>query len=133
MPATTLMSVDLPAPFGPTTQASSPDSSLSETSHSAVAAPYRAAMDSSSSMRPAGVGRHDVGPFHDIGGNSFRDDPPVVEHDDAIGERHDRAHDVLDEDDGRSLVADRADQRDGFVDLPRPLARQNLLHRPHRR
>ena len=31
--------------------------------------------------------------------DSLGDDLPVVEHDDAIGERHDGAHDMLDEDD----------------------------------
>src|SRR5258708_38237426 len=113
-PAMTLMSVDLPAPFGPTTHTSSPAARVSDTSHSAVAAPYRASIAASSSMRAAQVCKHDFLPFHDFGGSALGDDLAVIEHDDAIGQRHDGAHDVLDKDDGGTPVANRADQRDRF-------------------
>src|SRR2546422_8119284 len=104
-PAMTLISVVLPAPFGPTTQTSSPAATSSDTSHSAVAAPYFATTFLISSMRLAQESRDDIGLLHDVGGFAFGNDPSMIENDDAIRQRHDRAHHVLDEDDPRARIA----------------------------
>src|SRR5436189_2653071 len=87
-PASTLMSVVLPAPFGPTTQTSSPARMVNEMSHNAVAAPYFTIAVLSSSMLRAEKCRHDMGLFHDFGRLAFGYDDAVIEHDHAVGERH---------------------------------------------
>src|ERR1041385_9179914 len=52
---------------------------------------------------------------------------PIAQHDDAFGELHDRAHQMLDEDDARALRADLAHERDGAVDLARRKAGEHLV------
>src|SRR5580765_316699 len=105
MPAMRLMSVDFPAPFGPTTQMSSPGSTRSDISRSATAAPYRTSIDRSSSMRFPQERSHDVAPPHHVLGNAFGDDLAVIEHDDPVRQRPYGAHHVLDEHDRRAVVA----------------------------
>src|SRR5437870_1825113 len=87
-PATTLISVVLPAPLGPTTQTSSPARIVNDTSHSAVAAPYFASIASIRSMLLSQECRDDVRLLHHIRGFPFGDDCAVVENDHTIGERH---------------------------------------------
>ena len=60
----------------------------------------------------AQVGAHHLRPLHHLGRPALGEQLAVVEHDDAVGQRHHRAHHVLDEHDGRALVADAPDQRD---------------------
>src|SRR5690349_15349415 len=115
----TLMSVVLPAPLGPTTQTSSPPRIASEISHSAVAAPYFATIESSASMGPSEKCRHHVRLFHHFGRHTLGDNDAMLEHDDAVGERHDGAHHVLDEKDGRPRIANRADQLNGVLTFAR--------------
>ena len=137
MPAMALISVVLPAPFGPTTHSSSPAPHARATRPTAPAPRRR---------RPAGrapqawagrpeVGGHHLGPLHHVGGRAFGEQLAVVEDDDAVGQRHHRAHHVLDEDDGRALVADAPDQRHRVVDLARRQAAQHLVeqHQPRPR
>ena len=51
----------------------------------------------------------------------------IGEHHDAVGELHHRAHHVLDEHDGRALVADGADQAQRPVHLRRRQAGEHLV------
>src|SRR2546423_5718891 len=105
----TLMSVVLPAPLGPTTQVSSPAPIVSEISDSAVAVPYFATMASSTSMSLPEKSRYDVRLFHHFRGRTFGDHRAVIEDDHAVRKRHDRTHHVLDEQNRRPGVTNRAD------------------------
>src|SRR5215468_4099669 len=105
MPAMTLMSVVLPAPFGPTIETSSPGPMVSETPHSAVAVPYLATAPSSASMGFSQKRRDDLRLLHHFRRHAFRDHRAVIEHDDAIRQRHHRTHHVLDEQDRRPRLA----------------------------
>src|SRR4029453_13778654 len=93
-PATALMSVDLPAPLGPTTHTSSPDATSMETPRSAVAAPYLTSMWRTSSMRRPQEGGHDVGIREHRRRGALREDDAIIEHDQPIGQRQDGAHHV---------------------------------------
>ena len=64
---------------------------------------------------------------HDLAGKAFGDDPALIEHDDAIGQRDDDAHDVLDENDRRALLADLPDELHRAVDLARGEPRQYFV------
>ena len=48
-------------------------------------------------LRLAEVGRHHLGTLHHLGHRAFGQQLAMVEDDDAVGERHHRAHHVLDE------------------------------------
>src|SRR5436305_2388783 len=115
-PAIALISVLLPAPFGPTTHTSSRAPMASDTSMIAGAAPYETRMRSTSSMRFAQVRLHHLRPAHHLRRPAFGDHPPVAQHDDAVGELHHRAHHVLDEHDARALRPDLLHQRDRAID-----------------
>ena len=78
-------------------------------------------------MPLAEVSPHDLGPPHHVVGTALGEHFPVVEDNDAIGQRHHRTHHVLDEDNGRALLADAPDQRDGLVDLARRQTAQHLV------
>src|SRR5712691_8366314 len=82
-PAIALMSVVLPAPFGPTTHASSPAPMRSDTSEIAGAAPYETWMRSTSSMGLPQVGGDHVRLPHHRARVALGDDAAVAEHDDA--------------------------------------------------
>ena len=59
----------------------------------------------------AEIGADDVRVLAHVGRRSFRDLPPEVEHDDAVGDLHDQAHVVLDQQDGHAaIVPDRPDE-----------------------
>ena len=51
----------------------------------------------------------------------------MVEHDDVAGDRHDRAHDVFDDDDGEPAFGKIADQGYGLVDFGRVQAGHHLI------
>ena len=52
----------------------------------------------------------------------------MVQHQDAVSERHDCPHDVLDEQDGKSLLSiDLAKQRDHFVAFGGTQARHHFI------
>src|SRR5690606_2868201 len=75
----------------------------------------------------AQVGGHHVGARHDFGRRPFGQDFSLIENDDAVAQRHDRAHDVLDEQDGGALRAYALYQGHGFVDLGGRKARQHFI------
>src|SRR3954453_3943287 len=106
MPAISLISVLLPAPFGPTTHTSSRAPIASDTSMIAGAAPDETRVRSTSSLRFAQVRPPPPRPAHPLRRPAFGDHPPVAQHDDAVGELHHRAHDVLHEHDARALRPD---------------------------
>ena len=72
-------------------------------------------------MRIAGteIGSDDVRVLHNVFRRAFRDLLAMVEHDDMAGDRHDRAHHMLDDDDGEPPLRQLPDQRDRLVDLGR--------------
>src|SRR5688500_3574514 len=107
MPASALIRVVLPAPLGPTTHSSSPGRTSSDTPHSARALPYATCRSRTSSMgRYPQVRAHHFGTLHHVLGHALGQQLAVIEHHDPVRKRHHRAHHVLDEDDGRTLVAD---------------------------
>src|SRR5258708_36261802 len=58
-----------------------------------------------------------------VGGLAFEDPLAVVEHDDAVADAHQHAHDVLDPDDGDAEpLADVAEHGGGALPLPRVAA-----------
>ena len=71
-------------------------------------------------MRGGGLAQirgNDVGPGHDFGGQPFGQHRTLVEDNNTITQRHDGAHDVLNEQYGRALGAYALDQCDRFVDF----------------
>src|ERR1700751_3700389 len=118
----------LPAPLAPSRPTASPALMLMETWEIAGTEPYAALMPLSSSMGASARWRMYMGPeigaddlriFHDLLGRAFRDLLAMVEHDDMPRHRHDRAHQVFDDDDGEPPLRQLADQRDRLVDLGR--------------
>ena len=59
----------------------------------------------------------DVRMTRDVGRRALRDFLAVVQHDDAVRERHDRRHDVLDDQHGHALRLHLPDERDHALDL----------------
>src|SRR5437763_14176174 len=116
-PASALMSVVLPAPFGPTTQTSSRSPMASDTSTMAAAAPYETRMRSTSSMRFTQIRLHDRRPAHHFGRTALGDHAAVAQHHDAVGELHHRAHHVLVVDDSSAHRAAVALEGDGTIYL----------------
>src|SRR5438093_3013992 len=122
-PAIALMSVVLPAPFGPTTATRSRGRTLSDTSQTATASPWATSRRSTSSIGLPEVGPDDVRVPHDLARESFGDDPPAAEHCDAVGEVEDGPHDVLDEHDRGALVTDPTNEPERVRHLRRRQAR----------
>src|SRR5881296_415171 len=131
-PAIALMSVVLPAPFGPTTVTRSRDWTLSDTSQTATASPWATSRCSISSISLAQIGADDVRVAHHLPWESLGDDLPVAQHDDTVGQVENGAHDVLDEDDRRAAVADLADELERVGHLRRRQPREHLVqqHQP---
>ena len=84
----------------------------SDTPSSARAARTRLRGPWPQACRRSEIRRDDGGIAHDLRGQALRDHFALVQHDDAVGERDDRAHHVLDQHDRRALAADVADQVD---------------------
>ncbi len=64
------------------------------------------------------IGLDDVGVGLDLGRSSFRELAPEIERHDVIGDRHDEAHVMLDQQHGHvALVADAADQVAEHIDF----------------
>src|SRR3989442_538912 len=131
-PAIALMSVVLPAPFGPTTVTRSRGRTLSDTSQTATASPWATSRCSISSIGLAQICADDVRVAHHLPWESLGDDLPVAQHHDTVGEVENGAHDVLDEDDRRAAVADLADELERVGHLRRRQPREHLVqqHQP---
>src|SRR4051794_15790289 len=118
-----LRSVDLPAPFGPSTPRSSPGSTVRPTSPSARALPSWTTRSATSSsgiavLRPADIGLDDLRMAHDLGRRPDRDDLAEVDRDHPRDELHELAQLVLDDQDGEpGLGVQATDQRRERLDL----------------
>ncbi len=55
----------------------------------------------------------------DLGRQPFGEFLAVIEHHDAIGQAHDRLHQMLDDQDGYAAIANAADHGDDVFDLGR--------------
>src|SRR5215471_3623905 len=122
MPQMALRSVDLPAPWLPTSVTMSPASTRRLTWRRIWTSPYPALSCSTSSTGPlriaaSEVGGHHVGIVEHLHGRALRQLLAVEEHDDAIRQIADGLHHVFDHDQGDSLAADPFDEADGGVDL----------------
>src|SRR2546422_9610250 len=126
-PAIALMSVVLPAPFGPTTVTRSRGRTLSDTSQTATASPWATSRCSTSSIGLSEIRPHDLRVAHDLARKSFGNDLPVAQHHHAIGEVEDGPHDVLDEYDRRAAVANPANEPEGVGHLRRGQTREYLV------
>src|SRR3954463_4056889 len=122
-PDSALMRVVLPAPLGPTTTTSAPAFTSRLTPSTAGAAPYVTRKSRASSMRGPKVRVDHLRVAHHLARQAGCNRLAVGQHDDAVGELHHGAHHVLDEDDGRALLADGAHEPDGFVHFARRQSR----------
>src|SRR5215470_2779496 len=108
-PDMTRISVVLPAPLGPITPTVSPAATSSDTPNSARKEPYPAEMSASDSMidllAPAQINLRHARVARSLGGQTVENLLAVVEHDHALDDPHQHAHDVLDPDDGYAHAA----------------------------
>src|SRR5262245_25279541 len=103
-PAMALISVVLPAPLGPITATISPAATSSEASHTAVASPYPTwRLRASSSIGLPEIDADHARIAHDLARRAERKELALVQDRDPVGELDDRAHQMLDEDDGGAL------------------------------
>src|SRR4030095_7674183 len=116
MPMMHFMSVLLPLPLVPSSATVSASFTLSEMPCSTCTEPYPA-LTSRTWMLFAKVGLHDFHVVHDRLRRVVGDLAACNEHCDAIGELHDRAHDVLDHDDGHAVLLEPEQQREDVVGL----------------
>src|SRR4051812_36117331 len=106
-------SVVLPAPLAPTRLTISPRPTVSETPCSTSMRPYALLRFSTDSTRVLRVGA-EIGLDHcrvlaDLGGAAFRQRAAMGQDMDAVGDRHDEAHVVLDQYHGHAVAHDRPD------------------------
>src|ERR1700674_1017504 len=115
MPAIVIISVVLPAPFGPSRQVIWPLPTCSETPLRASILPEAVTRSATSSIESSrDLGGAEIGFAHervglDLGRRAFGDFLAEVEHRDAVGDRHDELHVMLDQEDGEALLAELAD------------------------
>src|SRR3954453_13246 len=97
--------------------------------------PYWTSRSSSSSIASLAPVRGDhLGIAPDLAGVPFRDEPPVVEHLDAVAEVHHERDVVGDEDDrDPELVAQASDEGEQVLRLTRVHARVRLVEQEHLR
>src|SRR5215813_4027177 len=107
VPEMALNSVVFPAPLGPTMDTNWLEPTASEISQSAVKPPYATERDSTASTnyRPflTEVGLDDTAIVDDLARLADCQDGTVVEHHEALGKSHHRAHRMLDDHDGHTL------------------------------
>src|SRR6516165_6782540 len=65
--------------------------------------------------------------LHDLFRRALGDLLAVIEHHDVTRDRHDRAHDMLDDDDGKAGLRELSDQRHRLVDLGRVESGHHLI------
>src|SRR5262247_493660 len=117
-PEIVLSVVVLPAPLLPRIVTISPRPTSSPTPLSARISPYATSSDSTLSMRPRsgrGPALAEIGLDHprvalDLSRWPLGDLLAVVQHSHAVGDLHDHAHVVLDQDDGEAQIGDQAAQ-----------------------
>src|SRR5688572_758914 len=107
VPVRAASSVDLPAPFGPSSATVSPLSTERSTPWSTGAAPCEACRSDSRSI--AEVGLHDVGIRAHLLRRALGDLGAEVEHHHPLRQRQEEAHVVLDEQHGDAALGDAAD------------------------
>src|SRR4029079_14853034 len=108
MPMTHFMSVDLPLPLVPSSATVSPSRTSRVTPCKTLTAPYPASRPAMVSLA-AKIGRHDVVLTHHIARVAIGDLTSRHQHHEPLGERQNRAHDVLDQNDGDALFLIQAD------------------------
>src|SRR5436305_15206542 len=92
---TFLSVVDFPAPFAPTSVTISPSSMVMSIPHSTCRSPYANSsfsMESSAVILPSEVGLDDLRVLDDLLRRPLGQLLAGVEHDDAVGQPHDRFH-----------------------------------------
>src|SRR3954462_718747 len=109
MPNEALNAVDLPEPFGPMTVVIAPRRTLNESPRRIVSLTQPAT--ASSKRKMSSVTKVSLDHFRipaDVGWTTARDDADLGEHEDAIAQRHDEFHVVLDDHERRApLDVDR--------------------------
>src|ERR1700752_4256693 len=103
MPMMHFMSVDLPLPFVPSRTTVSPPRTLSDTSSITRTAPYAAWIPAMVRLL-AKVSPFDFRIAHNFIRHAVGDFSSRHEHDEPPRKTHDRAHDVLDQDDRDALL-----------------------------
>src|SRR5438477_3790469 len=126
MPITHLMSVDLPLPLVPRSTAVSPSFTSIDTPWSTRTAPYPASTLRTTNLFTE-VGLLDALVGEDLVGDALGDLLAGVEHGDALGEAHHRAHDVLDHDDGDPSPVELEEDGQDVVDLVARQPRHRLV------
>src|SRR3990172_2318558 len=138
IPLRLLFSVDLPTPLLPSTATTSPSATSISMPWRISTSPYPARRPRTSSMRgrrdalrravtEVSLDHHGVG--RELPWGALRDDFPVGQHIDILGEAHHRLHHVLDEEYGDARAADALDHRDELVDFRGIQARHNLVEK----
>src|SRR5262245_13175211 len=128
--------VVLPAPLAPISATSSPLFTESETWSSTRVRPrcsVTLSRESTGGLVDAKVGLDDAGVCAHLLGSAFGDLFAVVDHDDAVGDRHDDVHVVLDQNDGEPPRAELPDQADDVRALLAVHSRGGLVEQEHRR
>src|SRR5579885_1091106 len=126
MPIMHFMSVLLPLPLVPSSTTVSPPRTSSETSSSTRTEPY-AASRPRIAMLLAKIGPLDLGMADHLLRIAVGDLLAGHEHDKALREAHNRAHDVLDQNDGDALSDQAVHQLENIVDLRVRQARQRFI------
>src|SRR5260370_34197146 len=111
--------VVLPAPFEPSRVTTWPSATSNDTSHSATTLPYaeRSSATSSRDTRLSKIGLDDVWILGDFVGRALSNLLTEVENDNPVADRANRAHVVLDVQQGDPAIADRANERQHAVEL----------------
>src|SRR5262252_8808321 len=126
MPMMHLISVLLPLPLVPRRATVSPSRTSIETPCSTRTAPYPAST-SRTTILLAKVGLLHGGILDDLGWRALGDPLPGVEHHDAFGEAHHRAHDVLDHDDRDATLVQAEEDGEDVVHLGAREPRHGLV------
>src|SRR4051812_13281572 len=145
------LSVDLPAPFDPSTATTSPAATSSSMPRRISVAPYPACRPATErigsaiggSAHAAGravteIGLDDARILRNLLRRAFGDDAAFGEHEDVRGKAHHRLHHVFDHHDGGAALADRPDDRNhiahlGWVEAGQHLVEQNKLRLDRKR
>src|ERR1700754_1835663 len=127
--------VDLPAPFAPINATISPSPTVRLMPCKASIRPYASVMLSSSSSIGGNpqIRGDDLRVVPHLGRRPFGDLLAELEHHDPVGDAHDQAHVVLDQQHRHPGVADLADQRQQILLLRRVEARGGLVQAEQRR
>src|ERR1700736_5632977 len=132
VPEMALNRVVLPAPLGPTIDTNCPARTARETSASAGRPPEATVRPSTASTdrRPflAEIRLDHAFVLDDLAGVTDREDRAMIEHDEALGQPHHRAHGVLDDHDRGALRGKRADHLEHVLDFVAGKSGERLVH-----